>query len=618
MGKYSELAKQIVKGVGGDENIISLVHCATRLRFKLKDDSIANTKELNENPGVIQVVKSAGQYQVVIGSHVGDVYKEIMEITNLEGSNKSDEKDNLGIFAKLVDTISSIFTPFLGAMAGAGVLKGLLILFVSLGWLSVESGTYTILFTAADGIFTFLPVFLAYTAAKKFNANTFIAVAIAAALLHPSISAALASGNGLKFLGIPVILGVGGYASSVVPIILSIWVQSKVEPFLKNVIPSVLQMVFIPFLTLLIMVPLTFVVIGPLGTIIGDYLGKGFNGLYGFSPLLAGIIIGGFWQVMVMFGIHWGFIPIAMISLQMQGYEVLAPLALPSVIAQGGAALAVAFITRNKEFRALSISTAVPVFFGITEPVVYGVNLPLKKPFIASCISGAVGGGIIGFFGVKNFTNGLISLLSIPGMISTDPSLKSNVPAVIAAVIIAFVLAFILTYVLCFKDQEVIKDKKDANTAILVEGELVSPMDGEVIELSQIEDPVFSSGVMGNGLAIKPIAGEVYSPAEATVITVFPTGHAIGLKTDEGAEILIHIGMNTVELDGEGFHPMVRQGDKVKQGDLLINFDLELLNEKGYSAITPVIITNTTNYREVIPTSEKEIRVGQSVIKIVY
>lgn len=615
------VGRRVWEAVGGQKNVKSLVHCATRLRFRLKDESLADTQKLKEDPDVIQVVQSGGQYQVVIGSNVADVYQSIVDEEGLAVSEDGKEESK-NILNRLIDIISSIFTPFLGAMAAAGVLKGFLSLATVMGWLTADSGTYQILFAAADGVFTFLPVMLAFTAAKKFKANQFLAVAIAMALVYPAITAVAGAGEAISFFGIPVILSPSGYTSSVIPIILAVWVQSKLEPFVKKVIPQFLQMILVPLVVLVVMVPLTFLALGPIGTVAGNALGGLFNSIYGFSPIVAGLIMGSLWQVFVMFGMHWGFVPIMFLNIEQYGFDVLMPMLLPAILAQGGAALAVALRTKNTKLRALGISSTVTSLFGITEPTVYGVTLPLKKPFIAAFVSGGIGGAIIGFSGVKAFSSSLVSLLTIPTFISTVDGVESNVTVAVIATGIAFVLAFVGTLILGFDEQTQDNqlENKHANAGEPITSArhtLKSPLTGKVLPLSEVPDQVFSSGAMGKGIAIDPEVGELVAPADGEITTIFPTGHAVGITTTDGAEILIHIGMDTVELNGNGFEILVKQGDLVKAGDLLIRFDIEAIRAAGYSVITPVVITNTDAFADILELDQKEIIANEDVLAIV-
>ncbi|MBO0422841.1 beta-glucoside-specific PTS transporter subunit IIABC [Enterococcus plantarum] len=621
MSKNQEIAERVLTLVGGEENVNSVVHCATRLRFNLKDEDKAETEKLNQDPDVIQVVRSGGQYQVVIGSHVSDVYKELMAHSGLgEDDTEKNEGPKGNVFNQLIDIISSIFTPFLGAMAGAGVLKGFLTLAVTLNWLTAESGIYVVLFAIADGIFTFLPIILAFTAAKKFKTNQFLAVCLAMALVHPSITAL--AGQTLSFAGIPVIIGASAYTSSVIPIILAVYVQSYVERFFKKVIPSFLQIICVPLAVFLVMAPVTFIAIGPIGTILGDLLGKGYDGIYGFSPIIAGAVMGGLWQVFVMFGMHWGFVPIMLLNLSATGIDTMAPMLLPAVLSQGGAALAVFFMTKNVKLKGLALSSTITSIFGITEPTVYGVTLPLKKPFIAACIGGAVGGAFIGFSHVQNYVFGLISLLSLPGFIPQDTKDTSGLVAAVIGTVIAFVIGFVLTFILKFDDKPEAGSEtpKETNSKAQNNNDrivLTSPITGTIVPLEKVEDQVFSSGALGKGIAIEPTVGELYAPANGEITTLFPTGHAVGITTEDGAEVLMHIGMDTVEMDGDGFELVVKQGDKVKQGDLLVKFDIEKIKAAGHPVVTPIVVTNSGDYLDVLDMDQTDVLHGEDFLAIV-
>ena len=616
------VGKRVWEAVGGEKNVNSLVHCATRLRFKLKDESVADTQKLKQDPDVIQVVQSGGQYQVVIGSNVADVYQAIVDEQGLTDQSGTEDQSKNPL-NRLIDIISSIFTPFLGAMAAAGILKGFLSLATVLGWLSADTGAYQILFAAADGVFTFLPVMLAFTAAKKFKTNQFLSVAIAMALVYPAITQLAGAGGAVDFFGLPIVLAQSGYTSSVIPIILAVWVQSKFEPLVKKVIPQFLQMIFVPMIVLLVMVPLTFLLLGPIGTVIGNGLGSLFNSIYSFSPLVVGLIMGSLWQVFVMFGMHWGFVPIMFLNIEQYGFDVMVPMLLPAVLAQGGAALAVAIRTKDTKLRSLGISSTITSLFGITEPTVYGVTLPLKKPFVVACLSAGIGGAMIGFAGVKAFSSGLVSLLTIPTFISTNQAVESNVTMAILATALSFVLAFVGTLIVGF-DETVQDEKLETNqqttagdTISSARHNLKSPLSGKVLPLSDVPDKVFSSGAMGKGLAIDPEKGELIAPADGEITTIFPTGHAVGLTTKDGIEILMHIGMDTVELEGQGFETFVKQGDQVKAGDLLVRFDIEAIKAAGYSVITPIVITNTEHFADVLELNQEELIASEDFLAIV-
>ena len=615
-----ELALKVLELVGGEKNVKHVVHCATRLRFNLKDETIADTEGLTNMEGVIQVVQSGGQYQVVIGSHVRDVYQELIDATQLgEETDSEGGKDEKNVFNKFVDIISSVFTPFLGALAGIGVLKGFLTLATVTNLISVESGTYQIFLAASDGFMQFLPMALAFTAAKKFKADPFISLAIASALLYPAITANATTGL-LNFFGLPVVMGPTGYMQTVIPIILFVWVQSYVEKVARKISPNFLQVISVPVLTILVMVPLTFVVIGPIGTIFGNILGKGYDAIFGFSPIVAGLVMGSLWQVFVMFGMHWGFIPIALNNLTVSGYDTMAPMLLGAVLAQAGASLAVSLRTKNEKRKALAATGALTAVFGITEPTVYGVTLPLRKPFIAACIGGGVGGAIIGGAGVKSFAGGLISVLSIPTFISPIEGVESNVVVGIIGIIVSIVLAFVLTLVLGFdtEDQSKKNDETKVDENASKEDDFISaPLTGKIVALKDVPDEVFASEALGKGIAIEPTVGELRSPVKGKVTTVFPTGHAVGVTSDSGVEVLMHIGMDTVSLKGEGFSIKVTDGQEVEKGTLLVTMDLDFIRDKGLPTITPIVITNTADYLDILDLDQTDVVMGEDILTVV-
>ncbi|KFN93133.1 beta-glucoside-specific PTS transporter subunit IIABC [Tetragenococcus muriaticus] len=618
MGTNREVAERILNGVGGSKNIESVVHCVTRLRFILKDENKADTQRLQSDQEIIQIVQSGGQYQVVLGSHVADVYQELLALADInEGSAK---KGN--IINRFVDIISAIFTPFLGAMAGAGVLKGFLTLALTLGWISEHSGVYLVLFSVADGIFTYLPIPLAFTAAQKFRTNPYLAIALAMGLVHPLVTQF--SGDTLSFFGLPVIIGPSGYTSSIIPVILAVFLQSYVERFAKKIIPAFLSTILVPLFILLIMAPITFIIIGPIGTVLGDLLGQLYYTVYNFSPTIAGAAVGGLWQVLVMFGMHWGFIPIMFLNMA-QGSDTLMSIVLPAILAQGGAALAVFFLTKSRRLKGLAFSSVITSIFGITEPTVYGVNLPLKRPFVIACISGAIGGAFISFNRVHSFSVGLVSLLSLPSFISPNSGSISGMVMAIIGTTIAFILAFILTLIFRFKtslqsstETEELSAETSFDTKTKTEYfSLASPLEGEVMALTEVSDQVFASEALGKGVAIKPTLGKLYAPVDGKVTTLFSTGHALGMTSTEGVEVLMHIGLNTINLEGDGFTVAVQKEDFVRKGDLLITFDMEKIKEAGLTTLTPIIVTNTQDYLDVLDMNQSEIVVGEDLLTIV-
>ena len=602
MSKYENLAKEILENVGGKENINSLTHCVTRLRFRLKDESKANDEALKNNPGVVTVMKSAGQYQVVIGNHVPLVYADVCELAGISnGTQQVEEEAPQGLFNKLIDIISGCFQPILGPLCAAGIIKGLnaLLVFI-LGSSFNNSGTYMILNAIGDSIFNFLPIILGYTAAKKFNCSPFVAMAIAMSLVYPDMTAAFSGGEKLTFLNIPVTLV--SYTSSVMPIIISIYVMSKFEKLLKRILPEVCKLFLTPLLELMIMVPATFLVIGPIMDQFGKLLASGYTGLVGINPIIAGGVIGLLWPMAVIFGLHWGFFPIVMNNIATLGKDTLFVITGPNNMAQAGATLGVFLKTKDKKLKELSGSAAFSaVLAGITEPAIYGVTLPYKKPFIIGAIFSGIAGMIVAAAGTAIPTVLGTSLLSLPGYIG-----PGFVGFVIACAIAYFGSA-ICTYLFGFNDSMLNKNsEKEENTQLndeitLKDETLSSIVEGEMIPLEDVKDPTFAGKMMGDGVAFKPKSGRVVSPVDGKVIMVAKTGHAIGLKSNNGAEILIHIGMDTVNMNGKGFDVKVQQGQAVKKGDLLVEADLQEIADAGYDDIIPVILTNTVAYDQIIP-----------------
>lgn len=629
--KYKELVSQLLFEIGGKENITSLTHCVTRLRFKLKDENKAQTENIKAINGVVTVIQSGGQYQVVIGNHVPEVYQEFIDYAEMGSSTSTVEEkhEKKGLFNTFIDVISSIFTPVLGLLAATGMIKGLNVLFVSIGLFTKDSGTYQILQAAGDCFFYFFPIFLGYTAAKKFGLTPFLGMAIGAALVYPALATFTVGKEPLytlfqgtifespiyiTFLGIPVILM--SYSSSVIPIIISTYFAAKVEKFLKKITPSVVKSFLVPFLTVIIMVPLTYLIIGPIATWIGNLLGAAALGIYNFNPIIAGLFVGGLWQVLVMFGLHWGVIPIAINNISVLGYDPVMVLGMATPFATAAAVLAVVIRSKNKSVRAIGIPAFISSLFGVSEPSLYGVTLPRKRPFVATLVASAIGGAIMGFFGTKNYIIGGMGIFGIPNYINPDNGINSAFMGALLAILVAFMISFILTMTkLGYNPRDDIQDGKEKvqeknghenlkPKELLETLHIESPIKGEILPLSSIKDPAFSGGLLGKGIAVKPSEGKVYAVEDATVETLFPTKHAIGLKLTNGVEILIHIGMDTVNLEGRYFDAKVKQGEHVKKGDLLVEFDLNKLVDEGYSIETPVIITNSNQYLDIISSKE--------------
>ncbi|WP_099221732.1 beta-glucoside-specific PTS transporter subunit IIABC [Listeria costaricensis] len=642
--KYEALIKKIVENIGGKNNIKSLTHCMTRLRFKLKDESKAEDEEIKKIPDVVTVVHSAGQYQIVIGNHVGEVYNELIEMTGLQGEqNTADSTEKpKGPLNMFIDMVSSIFTPVISVLMAAGIIKGILALLTALNVVDKESGTYLILNATGDAFFYFLPLFLGYTSAKKFGLKPFLGMTIGAILVYPTIVAANSGAEPLytlfagtmiespiyfTFLGLPVVMM--NYTSSVIPIIAATYLASKVEKLLNRFIPVTVRSFFVPFLTLLIAAPLVFLIIGPITTWFGLILGNLLASAYALSPVIAGAVIGFFWQFFIMFGLHWGFVPIAMNNYATLGYDVVMMAGLATPFAMAGVTFAIFLKTRNRKLKEIAFPAFLSSIFGVTEPALYGVTLPRKKAFYMTSISVAVAGVIMGLFNTKTYINGGTGIFAIPRFINPETGIDNSFIGFVIAVTVALVLGFLLTYFYAYDpkvdDEEVEERKPEENTFKELNKELgqtllcdlTAPLNGKTVPLSQVEDEVFASGLLGKGVAILPEEGRVFAPADGEVTTLFPTGHAIGVTTTEGIELLIHIGMNTVNLEGKYFTPKVHQGDKVEKGQVLLEFDLEAIKKEGYSVVTPVVISNGKEYLEVVSTEQQIVQSDDILLTVV-
>ena len=619
--KYENLAKEIIKNVGGKENISGLTHCITRLRFKLKDEKKANTDVLKNMDGVVTVVQSGGQYQVVIGNHVPDVYADVVSVAGLSEGSGNNSSEKMKTFDKLIDIISGVFQPVLGVLAATGMIKGFLSMFVALGWLSNESGAYTILQTIGDSLFYFFPIFLGLTAAKKFNVNQFVAMAIGASLVHPTITGI--AGKTIEFFGIPVIMPSGGYASTVIPVIISIVFASYVEKLFKKIIPDIVKTFIVPMLTLVVVVPVTFLAIGPVASYASEILGNITLTIYNLNSTIAGLFIGGFYQIFIMFGLHWGLVPIAMNNFTVLGYDPIVATSVAICFAQTGVVLAIALKAKNKKLKSLCVPSIISGFFGVTEPAIYGITLPRKKPFIVSCIIGAVTGGILGFFESKKYMPGGLGIFVLPNFIGPngpDKGFYGVAIAMAAGLILGFLaMLFVKLDPKDMEDDNSNTDGSQNSENTLVKQEVISsPLKGELTELKNVEDEAFACGALGKGIAIMPTEGKVVAPADGILTTLFPTGHAMGITTNNGAEILIHVGMDTVKLEGKHFTLKAKQGDTIKKGQTLVEFDINAIEKEGYSLITPVIITNSDNYLDVVETTNNSVDAGDELLTVVH
>ncbi len=594
--EYKALAQDILSHVGGKDNIVSLVHCATRLRFKLKDNGKADASALKANPGVIMVVESGGQFQVVIGNHVHEVWQAVRYEAGITDESEPVvlKGDKTSVLVQLIDIVSGIFAPFIGVMAATGLLKGLLALAVVCGWLNTEQATYKIWFAASDALFFFFPLFLGYTAGKKFGGNPFITMVIGGALTHPlmiqAFDAAQAPGAATEyFLGIPVTFI--NYSSSVIPIILAAWVSCWIERRSNALLPSAMKNFFTPAICLAVVVPLTFLIIGPVATWLSHLLANGYQVVYVVAPWLAGAALGGLWQVCVIFGLHWGLVPLMINNMTVLGHDSMLPIILPAVLAQVGAVLGIFLATRDARQKVLAGSAFSAGLFGITEPAIYGLTLPLRRPFIFGCVAGAIGGAITAFSNSYAFSFGLPNIF-FPAQMIPASGIDASVWGGLIGTAVAFTLACALTFLFGVPRQ----NTPQAVIAKASGNDVLAPMTGTVLALDQVPDTTFASGLLGKGVAIIPAEGKVIAPFNGEVASIFQTKHAIGLLSDSGIELLIHVGIDTVKLEGVPFTAHVKEGDKVRAGDLLLTFDRQAIIDAGYDLATPIIISNSDDY----------------------
>jgi len=626
---YAKLAKDIVELVNED-NIISATHCATRLRLVLKKSpSDEVTKQITEKPAVIQVVENGGQYQIVIGMHAKDVYEELAKIVKLdENATDAAGGSEQGLLSRVIATMSAVFAPFVYILAAAGLIQGCLILINLAAPTFAQTGTYSVLSFISWSPFTFLPVFIAVTASKHFKCNTFIAVACCCALVNPdwaAMAARIASGENIKFLLFN--LSQTTYTSTVLPPLFLVLVLAVLERFLEKHLPDVTKAILVPFLCMIIMVPLTLLVIGPISDIVANGIAVGYNSLYNTVPAVAAALIGGLWEVAVIFGVHWGVTPMVMANFQNYGCDSFQAVQTCAVVAQAAACFGVFIKSRNKEMKNVAFSSGITGIFGITEPAIYGVTLRLKKPFVAGCISGAVGALVVAFFDARNYVYaGLPGILTTVNAISSENTM--SFPGMMIGCGIAAVGAIVLVQFLGFDDpvSSAVPDESaqmpDTSTETKIqalskaeETMIYAPMNGTVKALEKVDDPVFSSGGMGQGIAIVPSEGKLYAPFDGTVAMVFDTLHAVGLENSSGVEMLIHIGLDTVKLGGKHFSAKVKAGDTVKKGDVLIEFDKDAI-AKEFSLDTPIIVTNSDNFSKLEAVAQGSVKVGSPLLKV--
>lgn len=624
---YTKVGKQILERMGGKDNVISLVHCMTRLRFTLKDESIVDDELVKKTKGVMGIMKKSGQYQIIIGNEVGAVYREICKLGNFQGNKKiqnNKPKEKQGIVSTILDVISGCMAPVIPALIGAAMIKVLLTVLPMMGLLDSSSQTYELISIIGDGAFFFMPVLIAMSAANKFNTNQYYAASLALIILHPNfiklMSTANEAGQIVKFFNlIPVTYA--SYAYSVIPIILGVWVLSFIEKFVDKITPPITKNFLKPMLVVLFTAPIVMVVVGPLGSIFGDALSSVIYFIHDKLGFIAIGLVAGIYPFIVMAGMHHAFTPIKLSMIATTGYEAFICISeFCSNMAQGAAALAVTMKTKNKDLKQTAGSSAFSALVaGITEPALYGITVRLKRPMLGACIGAATGGLVGGFFQLKCFGVATPALVTIPQYIESGRSESLMYILITAAVTIG--VSFIATYFIGFEDvvDEEDEEIEETNSSLHLNTgiKVPSPIEGIVVSLNEVDDATFSTGVLGKGIAVIPTKGEVISPFDGTVDVFFETHHALGLKSNDGLEMLIHVGLETVNLEGKYFTPKVKTGDKVKKGDVLLTFDINAIKEEGYEIVTPIIITNSENYMEVINTNNENTTQLQNLITVV-
>lgn len=611
---YEKLANEILNLVGGQNNVVRLTHCITRLRFNLNDESKANETKIKELDGVIGVMKKSGQFQIIIGNDVDKVYDCLESKLNLNNKTESKGKGT-HIFSKIIDAVSSILSPLIPPLAAAGMMKVLLLILTLLKLLDSSSDTYVVIDMVADSVFYFMPLIVAYSASVKFNCNRVMAIALAGILIHPTYTGLVGQEEAtLSFLGISIPLV--KYSSTVLPTLMMVWFMSYVERFAEKVSPKIIKVFFQPLLVMLIVAPVTYIVIGPIGNYAGTLLADVITVIQSQANWLAVALLSSIYSLLVMVGMHRALTPIGLSLFTSLGYEpLMKAAALCSNFSQAASCLAVALKTKDKNLKQIAGTAATTAFVsGITEPAMYGVTLKLKRPLVACIISSAISGIYAGLVGVKAYayaTPGIFSFAMFMG-----PDISNIIHAVIAA-LISIVGAFVLTWIFGFNDTVVEEaGKRDVNESLDMDlsgntsYEIESPVKGNIIPLENVKDDTFASGIIGDGIAVYPQEDTICSPVEGKICVLFRTNHALMIQSTTGVEILIHIGIDTVNLEGKYFEPLVKLNDIVKAGDPLVKIEKEIIEKEGYNLTTFVVVTNLNEHQCLEKTKASEVKKG--------
>ena len=599
--KYQAMIQQILQAIGGEDNIQSVVHCATRLRFVLKDENKADDQKAESISGILQVVKKGGQYQLVIGNNVDEVYNELISMIKLKPAEGAKQTGG-HLFDKIIGAITGSIAPAIPLLAGAGMGKVLLLILTITNVLSDKSQTYQLLNLIFDTGYYFIPAYVGFSAAKIFNTDSMLGAFIGLVTVNPNWVQIVTANKPFKFFGIQVPLI--QYSSTLITAILSVWIMSYIYQWVKKITPGMIKVFMEPMLTMLITAPLVFLIIGPLSNWISQGIAFISMWLFHHAGFIAIPILAAAYPWLVSVGIHKALSPISIQLVAEQGFDpIIRVVALCSNISQASAALAVGLKSKDQKLKSMALSSSSTAFLGgITEPALFGVNLKLKKPMYGAMIGGAVAGIVASFLKLKAYIYVTPAILSLPMWVSKT---ENFVIQAIIVMIVATIVTFIATWLIGFDDpaDEKTKSQEKLNDAVNKSSEhaLNAPAYGQIEDLSKVDDTTFASGVMGQGIAIIPASGRLYAPGNGIVTATFKTGHAIGLHLDNNADILLHIGIDTIELKGQGFRQLVEKGQKITAGQELIEFDLDKIKEAGYDPTIMMIITNTQDFLQVLP-----------------
>lgn len=639
MNKYNGLAHIIITNVGGKSNIVSITHCITRIRFRLKDESKANTDILESTDGIAKVIKSGGQYQVVIGTHVADVYDAVVEVGKLSQKTENSQEDEggveekTGLFNGFISIVTSVFTPIIGVLCAAGMLKGFSAAAVALGLLAKSDGAYLFWYNAGDALFYFLPVVIGWTAARKFKLSELTGIMIGLIMCLPALTSlgnrdVLGTIFGLDykltFLGIPVVLPANdSYAQTVIPVIVAVYVASKIEAWFKKRLPAVVKSFLVPFFTLAIIIPALFVVIGPITSGLSNILASVTLSIYNVAPWLEGLILGCIHQALVMMGLHWAYSPLRYNNFATLGYDTLITPNFPAAWTQGAAAMAVYLKTKDKKTKGICVSSFISVLFGVSEPAIYSINLPRKIPFFCASAAAGISGALIGLMQIRIFSGG-VGIFALANFIDPETGDMSGVLKMAICIVIGMICSFLFTMIF-YREKMKTEGKNVKNKGAEQEckeifeetGMVFAPVTGEVISLKEVGDGMFSEEIVGPGCAIRPLAGIVTAPFDGKVALVAESKHAVGILRADGAELMIHVGLDTVEMNGAGFETFVKAGDAVKAGQKLLTFDQQAIRQAGHPDTTMIIVTNSMDFQlEMLCPTGMEVKAGSKLMTL--